>query len=118
METDGPKTKRLNAKPKVVGTVDLIVMNLPFKLEEDAMKEYFGTFGELIMVQLKKDLEGTCEPLILSISIVFPMSLPNLPTHYFLQERAVGLVSSATRVWKIKDGVSRNAITSTDASWK
>jgi len=58
VETDGPKTKRLNAKPKVVGTVDLIVMNLPFKLEEDAMKEYFGTFGELIMVQLKKDLEG------------------------------------------------------------
>ena len=59
METDGPKTKRLNAKPKVVGTVDLIVMNLPFKLEEDAMRQYFETFGEMVMVQLKKDLEGT-----------------------------------------------------------
>ena len=33
-------------------------MNLPFKLEEDAMKSYFDTFGELVMVQLKKDLEG------------------------------------------------------------
>jgi len=54
--SDGPKTKRLNARP--VTTVDLIVMNLPFKLEEDAMKQYFETFGDLIMVQLKKDLEG------------------------------------------------------------
>jgi len=58
VESDGPRTKRLNAKPKVMGTVDLIVMNLPFKLEEDAMKQYFETFGELMMVQLKKDLEG------------------------------------------------------------
>lgn len=55
---DGPKTKRLNAKPKPVTTVDLIIMNLPFKLEEDAMRSYFATFGELVMVQLKKDLEG------------------------------------------------------------
>ena len=58
MEADGPKTKRLNAKPKTVTTTDLIVMNLPFKLEEDAMRAYFETFGEMIMVQLKKDLEG------------------------------------------------------------
>lgn len=55
---DGPKTKRLNAKPKTVTPVDLIVMNLPFKLEEDAMRAYFETFGEPVMVQLKKDLEG------------------------------------------------------------
>ena len=56
--SDGPKTKRLNAKPRPVTTVDLIVMNLPFKLEEDAMRAYFETFGEMVMVQLKKDLEG------------------------------------------------------------
>ena len=53
-----PKTKRLNAKSRPTAPVDLIVMNLPFKLEEDAMKSYFDTFGELVMVQLKKDLEG------------------------------------------------------------
>jgi len=58
METDGPKTKRLNAKPKVVGTTDLIVRNLPYTLEEEGLKSYFETFGELVMVQLKKDLEG------------------------------------------------------------
>lgn len=58
METDGPKTKRLNAKPKVVGTCDLIVRNLPYTLEEDGLRAYFETFGELCMVQLKKDLEG------------------------------------------------------------
>lgn len=54
---EGPKTKR-PTKSKPAGPVDLIVMNLPFKLEEDAMKSYFDTFGELVMVQLKKDLEG------------------------------------------------------------
>ena len=58
METDGPVTKRLNAKPKVVGTTDLIVRNLPYTLEEDGLRAYFETFGELSMVQLKKDLEG------------------------------------------------------------
>jgi len=59
METDGPKTKRLNAKPKqVVTTTDLIVRNLPYTLEEEGLRAYFETFGELVMVQLKKDLEG------------------------------------------------------------
>jgi len=58
METDGPKTKRLNAKPKTVTTTDLIVRNLPYTLEEEGLRSYFETFGELVMVQLKKDLEG------------------------------------------------------------
>jgi len=59
METDGPKTKRLNAKPKTaVTTTDLIVRNLPYTLEEAGLRAYFETFGELVMVQLKKDLEG------------------------------------------------------------
>ena len=40
METDGPKTKRLNAKPKVVTTTDLIVRNLPYTLEEEGLKAY------------------------------------------------------------------------------
>ena len=56
--TASPKTKCLDAKAKMVATVDLLVMNLPFQLEEKAMKRYFKTFGELLMVQLMKDLEG------------------------------------------------------------
>ena len=47
METDGPKTKRLNAKPKTVTTTDLIVRNLPYTLEEEGLRAYFETFGEL-----------------------------------------------------------------------
>jgi RNA recognition motif-containing protein len=58
METDGPKTKRLNAKQKNMTTTDLIVMNLPWKVDEDQLRTYFETYGELLMVQLKKDLEG------------------------------------------------------------
>ena len=56
--TASPKTKCLDAQAKMVATVDLLVMNLPFQLEEKAMKRYFKTFGELLMVQLMKDLEG------------------------------------------------------------
>jgi len=59
METDGPKTKRLNAKAKIPqGTTDLIVMNLAWKVDETQLRAYFEQYGELMMVQLKKDLEG------------------------------------------------------------
>jgi len=50
-----PKTKRPS---KPLAPVDLIIMNIPFKSEESEMREYFATFGELVMVQLKKDLAG------------------------------------------------------------
>lgn len=33
-------------------TSDLIVLGLPWKTSEQDLKEYFGTFGEVIMVQV------------------------------------------------------------------
>ena len=57
-ETASPKTRCPNTQASTGETVDLVVMNLPSKLEENALKQYFETFGELLMVQLMKDLEG------------------------------------------------------------
>ncbi|CAK1586559.1 unnamed protein product [Parnassius mnemosyne] len=34
---------------------DLIVLGLPWKTGEDAVREYFSSFGELLMVQVKRD---------------------------------------------------------------
>ncbi|XP_053606945.1 TAR DNA-binding protein 43-like [Plodia interpunctella] len=34
---------------------DLIVLGLPWKTAEDSVREYFSTFGELLMVQVKRD---------------------------------------------------------------
>ncbi|KAI8426651.1 hypothetical protein MSG28_005420 [Choristoneura fumiferana] len=34
---------------------DLIVLGLPWKTGEDAVREYFAAFGELLMVQVKRD---------------------------------------------------------------
>ncbi|XP_027026187.1 TAR DNA binding protein, like isoform X1 [Tachysurus fulvidraco] len=36
-------------------TSDLIVLGLPWKTSEQDLKEYFSTFGEVIMVQVKRD---------------------------------------------------------------
>ncbi|XP_034022201.1 TAR DNA-binding protein 43-like isoform X2 [Thalassophryne amazonica] len=36
-------------------TSDLIVLGLPWKTSEQDLKDYFGTFGEVIMVQVKQD---------------------------------------------------------------
>ncbi|XP_077370835.1 TAR DNA binding protein, like isoform X2 [Festucalex cinctus] len=36
-------------------TSDLIVLGLPWKTTEQDLKEYFTTFGEVIMVQIKRD---------------------------------------------------------------
>ncbi|XP_034075019.1 TAR DNA-binding protein 43 isoform X2 [Gymnodraco acuticeps] len=36
-------------------TSDLIVLGLPWKTSEQDLKDYFGTFGEVIMVQVKRD---------------------------------------------------------------
>ncbi len=34
-------------------TSDLIVLGLPWKTTEQDLKDYFGTFGEVIMVQVR-----------------------------------------------------------------
>ncbi|KAK1157322.1 TAR DNA-binding protein 43-like isoform X1 [Acipenser oxyrinchus oxyrinchus] len=46
------KIKRAELK-----TSDLIVLGLPWKTSEQDLKEYFSTFGEVIMVQVKRDLK-------------------------------------------------------------
>nr|XP_033777961.1 TAR DNA-binding protein 43 [Geotrypetes seraphini]XP_033777962.1 TAR DNA-binding protein 43 [Geotrypetes seraphini] len=47
----------VKVKRAVQKTSDLIVLGLPWKTTEQDLKEYFGTFGEVIMVQVKKDVK-------------------------------------------------------------
>jgi len=42
-------------KRGVQKTSDLIVLGLPWKTSEQDLKDYFSTFGEVIMVQIKRD---------------------------------------------------------------
>lgn len=45
-------------------TSDLIVLGLPWKTSEQDLKDYFSTFGEVIMVQVKgcyPTLNGVCQ---------------------------------------------------------
>lgn len=37
---------------------DLIVLGLPWKSTEQSLREYFETFGEVLMAQIKKDLKS------------------------------------------------------------
>ncbi|XP_073459598.1 TAR DNA-binding protein 43 isoform X3 [Aquarana catesbeiana] len=52
-ETDASSAVKI--KRAVTKTSDLIVLGLPWKTTEQDLKEYFSTFGEVIMVQVKKD---------------------------------------------------------------
>lgn len=47
IEASSAKMKRGDQK-----TSDLIVLGLPWKTSEQDLKEYFGTFGDVIMVQV------------------------------------------------------------------
>ncbi|KAJ1145246.1 hypothetical protein NDU88_011537 [Pleurodeles waltl] len=40
---------------RAVKTSDLIVLGIPWKTSEQDLKDYFSTFGEVVMVQVKKD---------------------------------------------------------------
>ena len=42
------KTKRLDGKK----CTDLIVLNLPWRVEEPALKSYFSRFGDVVMAQV------------------------------------------------------------------
>uniref|UniRef100_A0A2K5LAC5 RRM domain-containing protein n=1 Tax=Cercocebus atys TaxID=9531 RepID=A0A2K5LAC5_CERAT len=52
-ETDASSV--VNVKRAVQKTSDLIVLGLPWTTTEQDLEEYFSTFGEALMVQIKKD---------------------------------------------------------------
>lgn len=49
VENPTAKTKRLETKLKCS---DLVVLNIPYMYDEQKLKEYFGQFGELLMLQV------------------------------------------------------------------
>jgi len=49
VENPTAKTKRLETKLKCS---DLVVLNIPYNYDEQKLKEYFGQFGELLMLQV------------------------------------------------------------------
>lgn len=49
VENPTAKTKRLETKLKCS---DLVVLNVPYNYDEQKLKEYFGQFGELLMLQV------------------------------------------------------------------
>ncbi|KAG7304396.1 hypothetical protein JYU34_011336 [Plutella xylostella] len=55
-ENSAAKTKRLEKK---LICSDLICLGLPWKATEETIKQYFEQFGEVVMVQLKRDKNGT-----------------------------------------------------------
>ncbi|XP_060532632.1 TAR DNA-binding protein 43-like [Cylas formicarius] len=52
LENTTAKTKRMETKLRCT---DLIVLGLPWKTTEQDLREYFETFGEVLMAQVKKD---------------------------------------------------------------
>ncbi|CAG2176166.1 unnamed protein product [Oppiella nova] len=53
-ETSMAKTKRMEAKSQQKCS-DLIVLGLPWKTSESELREYFETYGEVVLAQVKKD---------------------------------------------------------------
>ncbi|RZF31953.1 hypothetical protein LSTR_LSTR012423 [Laodelphax striatellus] len=52
LENSTAKTKRMETKMKCT---DLIILGLPWKTTEQQLREYFESFGEVLMAQVKKD---------------------------------------------------------------
>ncbi|CAH1164775.1 unnamed protein product [Phaedon cochleariae] len=52
LENSTAKTKRMETRLRCT---DLIVLGLPWKTTEQNLREYFETFGEVLMAQVKKD---------------------------------------------------------------
>ena len=52
-ETDA--SSAVKVKRAVQKTSDLIVLGLPWKTTEQDLKDYFSTFGEVLMVQVSFD---------------------------------------------------------------
>lgn len=55
-ENSAAKTKRLEKK---LTCSDLICLGLPWKSTEESIKQYFEQFGDVVMVQLKRDKSGS-----------------------------------------------------------
>lgn len=51
LENSTAKTKRMETKLKCS---DLIVLGLPWKTTEQQLREYFETYGEVLMAQVHK----------------------------------------------------------------
>ena len=47
----------VKVKRAVQKTSDLVVLGLTWKTTEQDLKEYFSTFGEVLTVQVKKDIK-------------------------------------------------------------
>jgi len=56
-------------------TSDLIVLGLPWKTTEQDLKDYFGTFGEVIMVQVRYTDIYVMLQLWLSCTAIFRLDL-------------------------------------------
>lgn len=52
LDTPTPKTKKIDKQK----CSDLIVLGLPWKCNEDDLRSHFSQFGELIMVQVKRNI--------------------------------------------------------------
>jgi len=55
LENSTAKTKRIETRLRCT---DLIVLGLPWKTTEDSLREYFETFGEVLMAQIKKETKS------------------------------------------------------------
>lgn len=52
LENSSAKTKRVETKLKCT---DLIVLGLPWRTTDEALREFFEKFGEVLIAQVKKD---------------------------------------------------------------
>lgn len=55
LENSTAKTKRMETRLRCT---DLIVLGLPWKSTETSLREYFETYGEVLMAQVKKDVKS------------------------------------------------------------
>lgn len=68
VENPTAKTKRLETKLKCS---DLVVLNIPYTYDEQKLKEYFGQFGELLMLQVLTEHDKKLNNYVQSIFLTF-----------------------------------------------
>lgn len=55
LENSTAKTKRVESRARCT---DLIVLGLPWKTTEESLREHFEEFGDVLMAQVKKDMDS------------------------------------------------------------